>query len=87
MKDWPTTPPVWFKVSQSMYQAEEISSVMAMLTTVEMLVVRKTGVALTIQQLRAAGVYTVKYDDERDRHLHEVFAPCGIPYQPADLYT
>jgi hypothetical protein len=78
-----TTPPVWFKVWQSMHQAGELSSAMAMLTTVEMLVARKTGVALTIQQLRAVSVYTVKYDDQSDRHLHEVFAPYGIPYQQA----
>jgi hypothetical protein len=78
-----TTPPVWLKVWQSTHQAAEISSVMAMLAAVEMLVARKTGVALTIQQLRAARVYTVTYDEEDGRHLHEVFAPFGIPYQPA----
>lgn len=80
-----TTRPVWLKVWQSTYQASMMSSLMAMQATVEMLVARKAGVALTIQQLRAATVYTVTYDEESDRQLHEVFAPFGITYQPAEV--
>jgi hypothetical protein len=56
---------------------------MAMHRAVEMHVARTAGVALTIQQLRQAAVYTVRYDEESDRQLHEVFAPFGIPYQQA----
>ncbi|MGW6196920.1 hypothetical protein ACWF0M_12305 [Kribbella sp. NPDC055110] len=56
---------------------------MAIHRSVEMHVAREAGVALTIQQLRQADVYTVRYDEESDRLLHEVFAPYGIPYQQA----
>ena len=48
-------------------------------------VARRAGVALTIQQLRNAAVYAVTYDEQSDRHLHEVFAPFGITYQPAEV--
>jgi hypothetical protein len=78
-----TTRPVWLRIWQSARQASEMPSVVAMNTTVEMHVARKAGVALTIRQLRRAGVYTVRYDEESDRQLHEVFAPFGIPYQQA----
>ncbi|MEV0800713.1 MULTISPECIES: hypothetical protein [unclassified Kribbella] len=58
-------------------------SAIAIHRSVEMHVARTAGVALTIQQLRQAAVYTVRYDEESDRMLHEVFAPYGIPYQRA----
>jgi hypothetical protein len=58
-------------------------SIIAMHKAVEMHVARKAGVTLTIQELRQAAVYTVRYDEESDRQLHEVFAPFGIPYQQA----
>ncbi|NEA30568.1 hypothetical protein [Streptomyces sp. SID13031] len=77
-----TTRPVWLKFSQSAPQASTMPSAMAMLISVEMIVARKAGVALTIQQLREAAVYTVTYDEQSDRYLHEVFAPFGITYQP-----
>jgi hypothetical protein len=79
-----TTRPVWLKLSQSVPQASVMPSAMAMLISVEMLVAGKAGVTLTIQQLREAEVYTVTYDDQSDRYLHEVFAPFGITYQPAN---
>ena len=78
-----TTRPVWLRIWQSARQASELASVIAMHTAVEMHVARKAGVALTIRQLRQAGVYTVRYDEESDRQLYEVFAPFGIPYQHA----
>ena len=77
-----TTPPLWLKVWQSTRQAGAMPSVIAMQKTIEMHVVHKAGVALTIRQLRDAAVYTVTYDEQSDRHLHEVFAPFGITYQP-----
>lgn len=77
-----TTRPVWLKFSQSVPQASLMPSAMAMLSSVEMLVARKAGVALTIQQLREAEVYTVTYDEQSNRYLHEVFAPFGITYRP-----
>jgi hypothetical protein len=80
-----STEPIWLKFWQSAGQAADIPCVMAMQVSVEMHVAGRSGVALTIQQLRAAAVYTVTYDEQSDRHLHEVFAPFGIPYQPADL--
>lgn len=79
-----STRPIWLKFWQSAGQASDIPCVMAMQVSVEMYVARRAGVALTIQQLRAASVYTVTYDEHSDRHLHEVFAPFGIPYQPAE---
>lgn len=75
------TRPVWLKFWQSGRQAATMPSVIAMQKSVEMLVARRAGVALTMRQLRAAGVYTVTYDEPTDRHLHEVFAPFGITYQ------
>ena len=80
-----TTTPLWLKVWQSARQASVMPSVMAMQKAVEMHVARKAGVARTIRQLRDAAVYTVTYDEQSDRHLHEVFAPFGITYQPADV--
>ena len=80
-----STEPIWLKFWQSAGQASDIPCVMAMQVSVEMHVARRSGVALTIQQLRAAAVYTVTYDEQSDRHLHEVFAPFGIPYQPSEL--
>jgi len=80
-----TTLPVWVKVWQSARQASVMSSAMAMHKYVEMHVARRAGVALTIQQLRNAAVYTVTNDEQSDRHLHEVFAPFGITYQPAEV--
>jgi len=77
-----TTRPIWLKFSQSAPQASMMPSAMAMLISVEMLVARKAGVSLTIQQLREAEVYTVTYDEQSGRYLHEVFAPFGITYQP-----
>jgi hypothetical protein len=77
------TRPVWLRIWQSARQASEMPSVIAMHMAVEMHVARKAGVALTIRQLRQAGVYTVRYDEESDRQLYEVFAPFGIPYQHA----
>ena len=77
------TRPVWLKIWQSPRQGSVMPSVMAMHRSVELHVARKAGVALTIQQLRQAAVYTVRYDEESDRLLHEVFAPYGIPYQEA----
>jgi hypothetical protein len=76
-----TTRPVWLRIWQSARNGSVMPSVMAMHRAVEMHVARKAGVALTIQQLRQAAVYTVRYDEESDRLLHEVFAPYGIPYQ------
>lgn len=58
-------------------------SAMAMYRSVELHVAHKAGVALTIQELRRADVYTVRYDEESGRLLHEVFAPYGIPYRQA----
>ena len=78
-----TTRPVWLRIWQSARQASEMPAVVAMHAAVEMHVARKAGVALTVRQLRQAGVYTVWYDEESDRQLHEVFAPFGIPYQQA----
>ena len=77
------TQPIWLRIWQSPRQGSEMPSVMAMQRSVEMHVARTAGIALTIQQLRQAKVYTVRYDEESDRVLHEVFAPYGIPYQPA----
>lgn len=78
-----TSRPVWLRIWQSPRQGSVMSSVMAMHRSVEMHVARKAGVALTIQQLRQAEVYTIRYDEESDRLLHEVFAPDGIPYRQA----
>ncbi|MGW6281310.1 hypothetical protein [Kribbella sp. NPDC055071] len=58
-------------------------SAMAIHVSVELHVAHKSGVPLTIQQLRKAGVYSVRYDEDSDRMLHEVFAPYGIPYRQA----
>jgi len=77
------TRPVWLRLWQSLRQGSVMPSVMAMHRSIEMHVAHKAGVALTIQQLREAEVYTVRYDEESDRMLHEVFAPYGIPYQHA----
>jgi hypothetical protein len=75
------TGPVWLKFWQSGQQASTMATVIAMQESVEMLVARRAGVALTMRQLREAGVYTITYDEPTDRHLHEVFAPFGITYQ------
>ena len=77
-----TTRPVWLKICQSAGQASMVSCVIAMHRSVEMYVARKAGVALTIQQLREAAVYSVTYDEQTDRHVYEVFAPFGITYRP-----
>jgi hypothetical protein len=77
------TRPVWLRLWQSLRQGSVMPSVMAMHRSIEMHVAHKAGVALTIQQLREAEVYTVRYDEESDRMLHEVFAPYGIPYHQA----
>ena len=77
------TRPVWLRLWQSPRQGSVMPSAMAMHRSVELLVTRKAGVALTVQQLRHAAVYTVRYDEESDRLLHEVFAPYGIPYRQA----
>jgi hypothetical protein len=77
------TGPLWLRIWQSCRQGSAMPSLTAMHRSVEMHVARKAGVALTIQQLRQANVYTVRYDEESDRLLHEVFAPFGIPYQQA----
>ncbi|WP_132213189.1 hypothetical protein [Kribbella steppae] len=77
-----TTRPVWLKFSQTAGQASLVPCVMAMHRSVEMHVARRAGVALTIQQLREAAVYSVTYDESVGRHVHEVFAPFGITYQP-----
>ena len=80
-----TTPPVWLKFWQSARQAAAMPTALAMQRSVELQVTKLAGVALTIRQLRRAGVYTVTYDERSDRHLHEVFAPYGITHQPAQL--
>ncbi|MDX6260045.1 MAG: hypothetical protein QOH84_1733 [Kribbellaceae bacterium] len=80
-----TTPPVWLKCWQSSRQAAAMPTALAMQRSVELQVAKLAGVALTIRQLRQAGVYTVTYDEQTDRHLHEVFAPYGITHQPARL--
>ncbi|TCN35484.1 hypothetical protein EV644_11546 [Kribbella orskensis] len=51
------------------------ATIVAMHRAVEIHVARTAGVALTIQQMRQTAVYTVRYDEESDRLLHEVFAP------------
>ncbi|WP_132192475.1 MULTISPECIES: hypothetical protein [Kribbella] len=79
-----TTRPVWLRVWQSAQQASAMRTVVAMQKAVEMHIAEKAGVTLTIRQLRDAAVYTVTYDEENDRELHEVFAPFGITYQPAE---
>lgn len=76
-----TTRPVWLKLCQSAAHASTMSCVMAMHRSVEMYVARTAGVALTIQQLRDAAVYSVTYDEQTDRHVYEVFAPFGITYR------
>ena len=81
--DEDATRPVWLKIWQSSRQGSVMPSVVAIHRSVELHVARTAGVALTIQQLRRAEVYTVRYDEESDRLLHEVFAPYGIPYQQA----
>jgi hypothetical protein len=80
-----TTPPVWLKLWQSARQAAAMPTALAMQRSVELQVAKLAGVELTIRQLRQAGVYTVTYDEQSDRHLHEVFAPYGILHQPAQL--
>ncbi len=77
------TRPVWLKIWQSVRQGSVMPSAIAIHVSVELHVARKAGVALTIQQLRRAEVYSVRYDEESDRVLHEVFAPYGIPYEQA----
>jgi len=80
-----TTRPVWLKIWQSQRQGSVMPSALAIHRSVELHVASTAGVALTIQQLRQAEVYTVRYDEESDRLLHEVFAPYGIPYrQPTE---
>jgi hypothetical protein len=76
------TGPLWLRIWQSSRQGSLMPSLLAMHRSVELHVARTTGVALTIQQLRRAGVYTVRYDEDSDRLLHEVFAPYGIPRRP-----
>lgn len=78
-----TTRPVWLKIWQSSRQGSVLPSALAIHRSVEMQVASEAGVALTIRQLRQAAVYTVRYDEESDRLLHEVFAPYGIPYRQA----
>lgn len=78
-----TTRPIWLRLWQSAQQASDMATVVAMQKAVELHIAEKAGIALTIRQLRDAAVYTVTYDEETDRHLHEVFAPFGITYQPA----
>jgi hypothetical protein len=77
------TRPLWLRIWQSPRQGSLMPSLIAMHRSVEQHVARKAGVALTIQELRQANVYTVRYDEESDRMLHEVFAPYGIPYRQA----
>jgi hypothetical protein len=77
------TRPVWLKIWQTARQGSVMPSAIAIYRSVEQHVALMAGVALTIQQLRRADVYTVRYDEHSDRVLHEVFAPYGIPYQQA----
>ena len=78
-----TTRPVWLRIWQSQRQGSVMPSAIAIHRSVEQHVAHTAGVALTIQQLRQAAVYTVRYDEDSGRLLHEVFAPYGIPYRQA----
>jgi hypothetical protein len=75
-----TTVATWLKVSVQS-QHDGMADLMATHRAIEMLVEEKVGIPLTIAQLRDAGVYEVRYDEESDRYLHEVFAPFGIDFE------